>query len=553
MSESRKKDLGAFYTPEPITRMISDWALRSPSDRALDPSYGELAFLSSAARRLRELGASPDQISSQLYGAELDSEVASTARQSDLRIKSGNLINASFFSIRAGRELPAVEAVIGNPPYIRYQSFNKSPDSEIARELAQDAGLPLTKLSSSWAPFVAHSLSFVAPGGRFAQVLPAELLHAQYASDLVELLERSFKRVVIALFEPRIFPGALEEVILLFCDDKRAKAVAARARYQAELIEADQLSDLRELISGDAPRRVSAKDSDEKLLFRLLPQKTQALYMRLADSERVSRLGELGSVDIGAVTGDNSFFLLSEDEIESLTLPRALLRPAVSKTRQIPGAIVSSADLAELASRGQPVKIFSPPAKASARQLSGAKRYLNSSEARRARARYKVKIRGAERWWAIPLPKGGAPDLFLTYCSGSHPRLVFNEAAALNTNTIHGVYLSQKRRARALAASWPNSLSLLSAELSGRSYGGGVLKLEPTEAERVLIPDPPAGIGRRLAATDRAIRSGGYDELISETDSLVLKPLGISDSEIKSLQRAHQKLRGRREARSAKP
>ena len=48
--------------------------------------------------------------------------------------------------------------------------------------------------------------------------------------------------------------------------------------------------------------------------------------------------------------------------------------------------------------------------------------------------------------------------------------------------------LTNKLDTRALAALSLSSLWALSAEVEGRAYGGGVLKLETKEAERLLLP-----------------------------------------------------------------
>jgi hypothetical protein len=56
---------------------------------------------------------------------------------------------------------------------------------------------------------------------------------------------------------------------------------------------------------------------------------------------------------------------------------------------------------------------------------------------------------------------------------------------------VHGVYLHESVRDLArdvLPIASLNSLTLLSAELAGRSYGGGILKIEPREADRWWMP-----------------------------------------------------------------
>jgi hypothetical protein len=99
-------------------------------------------------------------------------------------------------------------------------------------------------------------------------------------------------------------------------------------------------------------------------------------------------------------------------------------------------------------------------------------------------------------WYAVPIK--APPDLFLGYMAHEMPRLAWNEARAHSTNLIHGVYLTVPNHGPSIASAWTNPATALSAELEGRMYGGGVLKLETKEAEQVLVPRP----GLELTLTD---------------------------------------------------
>jgi hypothetical protein len=85
-----------------------------------------------------------------------------------------------------------------------------------------------------------------------------------------------------------------------------------------------------------------------------------------------------------------------------------------------------------------------------------------------------------------------APTAFLTYMSGKQVRLVLNESQVHSTNTIHNININSKMSLalkRALISSFYCSITQLSIELIGRSYGGGVLKLEIRETDNILLPD----------------------------------------------------------------
>ena len=82
--------------------------------------------------------------------------------------------------------------------------------------------------------------------------------------------------------------------------------------------------------------------------------------------------------------------------------------------------------------------------------------------------RYKCRIRSP--WWSLPASQvASPPHLFLTYMASEVPRLVINDAQALSTNTVHGVRLHNGTNPTDLVVAFYSSLTLLSAELVGRS------------------------------------------------------------------------------------
>jgi adenine-specific DNA-methyltransferase len=537
--DANRKALGAFYTPPEMAASLVDWAVRSPGDRVFDPSFGGSVFLESALQRLRQLGTTPEAARAQVFGADVDE--GAFRRQAEGEVAT--LHRGDFFDMRPGNEVPQVEAVVGNPPYIRYQDFNGT--AEVAHRIAAEAGVPLTRLASSWAPFLIHATSFVAPGGRMAQVLPAELIHAQYAAGITRFLTENFKRVALALFDQRVFPGALEEVVLLFAEER-----AEGTEGSVNLVSFDSLVDL------DASQIFSIDTADDsqaagKLLGRLLPADTRELLVELSGRADTTALGDIAAVDIGAVTGANDFFLLTREEARAM--PRPAARPAVSKAAQISGARIATDDHAHLLDEGRKGLMFVLDASIEPRNSAVQRRIAEGEEAGVPDG-YKCSAR--KPWWSVPIPKRGVADLLLTYFASEHPRLVLNEARVLQTNTIHGVYLKAPAAVdpAALAVAFYNSLTLLSAELVGRSYGGGVLKLEPTEAGSLILPPAPESLSERLSEVDELIRKRNLEAALDLVDPIVLgQGLGLSDGDILKLREGGARLRGRRRSRGGRP
>ena len=297
-----RKDRGAFFTPPEIADFLVRWAVRKPGDRVLEPSCGEAAFLAPAAARLQELGKRRPR-AQQLRGVEVHapSAKAATALLADQGFRS-SIQKADFFDVDPEERF---DAIIGNPPYIRYQQFTGEGRAKALRA-ALACGVRLTRLASSWAAFVVHATRFLKPDGRLGLVLPAELLTVNYAAPVRRFLLENLANVRLVLFEELVFPGVLEEVVLLMAEGKgRAPSF--------ELVQARDLADLPNVEStvwnGFTP------EGEEKWTPALLSADTFARYRTLAADDGFEELVAWGNTYLGAVTGNNRFFTMTAREI----------------------------------------------------------------------------------------------------------------------------------------------------------------------------------------------------------------------------------------------
>ena len=186
----------------------------------LDPCFGGGVFLRSACKRLIELRGQPE---SQVFGVEVDPEVHQLIREKlaeEYELNRRNIRLADFFNVEPS-EARLVDAVIGNPPFIRYQRFTgEARRLGLARSLAEGVRLP--ELCSSWAPFIVHCVAMLRPGGRLAMVLPMEVGHAKYARPVLEHIRRSFGTATFLTFRKKLFPELSEDTLLLLADEKGA-------------------------------------------------------------------------------------------------------------------------------------------------------------------------------------------------------------------------------------------------------------------------------------------------------------------------------------------
>jgi adenine-specific DNA-methyltransferase len=132
------------------------------------------------------------------------------------------------------------------------------------------------------------------------------------------------------------------------------------------------------------------------------------------------------------------------------------------------------------------------------------------------------------------------------------PRLVTNDAGVVSPNSLHILRLHPHTRvtSSALVVLWQTSLTRLSVEIEGHALGGGMLKLEPTEAENVMVPSPQVSLQMLMALgeeLDGLIRGGDYVTAQARADTLILREgLGLSQHDCRLLRLAATILQRRR-------
>ena len=107
------KAMGAFYTDAGVADFLARWAIRSPHDTVLDPSFGDGVFLRAACARLRQLGGQP---AVQVFGAEISPEVHAQvvgALSAEWGIRRENLLLSDFFDLRNPHAAIGDELTVG--------------------------------------------------------------------------------------------------------------------------------------------------------------------------------------------------------------------------------------------------------------------------------------------------------------------------------------------------------------------------------------------------------------------------------------------------------
>lgn len=539
---------GGYYTPTIIAQFLANWAITAASEEVLEPSCGDGSLLEAAAERLLSLGASPEAVNSQIKATELyESEaVLARARLENLGIPSRDVVTTcDFFSSDDqawGLIGQPCDVVIGNPPFLRYHSFPED-QRERAFRLMRTAGLSPSKLTNSWVAFLVAASLRLKASGRLAMVIPAELLQVKYAEQTRAFLARHFGAITIVTFRRLVFENIQQEVVLLLAE-KRPEIESG-----IDVVELDDAADLPGYeVNLRARHHLKAIDHGaEKWTQYYLEEREISLLRALKTHPHLTRFGQLGCVDVGVVTGNNPFFVLTEQQVQERALSDFTL-PLVGRTAQLPGLRYTEEDWQTNRRTGILCHLLNLPAVPFDALPEAAQRYVLSGESSETHTGFKCRNR--KLWYIVPTL--WPPHAFLFRQIHGYPKLVENRTQATSTDTIHRVRYQQPEHAAQISLAFLNSMTFAFAEVLGRSYGGGVLELEPNEAE--LIPVPfSEGVSLDLEELDRLERAGEINTALNITDKALLQDrMGLDKGEIETLRQAWRKLSGRRVGRKAK-
>jgi adenine-specific DNA-methyltransferase len=483
-SPAGRRVLGQTFTPPPVIESMIAWAAGTgirPA-RVVDPGSGSARMLLAAGRRWPQAA---------LIGVEIDPAAAIIGRAS---------LAAAGFAGRSAvllgdyccARLPPAEGptlFLGNPPYVRHHQI-AAPGKDWLRRAAREQGLPASGLAGLHAHFFLATARHAALGDLGVLITAAEWLDVNYGRLVRELLLGALGGQAIHLIEP---------ATAVFADAAATSVIACfRPGTTPEAIRMRRVPGPAELgaLAGGTPVAVPVLRATSRwgpLLRATEPEaaspgdarpgaaRTEAAGPRgpgLLPEGHVE-LGELCRVHRGQVTGANAVWITAGPHP---LVPARFCVPAVTRARELIAAGPVLAPGARLR------QVISLPADLD--DLPGAERarvarFLRHATAAGAADSYVARHRTP--WWRVRL--GVPPPIMASYMGRRPPVFVRNHAGASYLNIAHGLYPREPLD--------PGVLDALAAFLSrsvspeqGRVYAGGLIKFEPREMERLLVPGP---------------------------------------------------------------
>jgi len=475
--QALRNRLGQFATPASLASDIVRHALsllrQDRKIRFLEPGFGTGVFYSALLQSV------PPSRIEEAAGYEIDAHyVESIARLwngTGLRLHHADFTKAEPPEAEAGK----YDLVVCNPPYVRHHHLGRSQKQELQAIVSQRLKFQMNGLGGLYTYFMVLSQAWMSKGGVGAWLVPSEFMDVNYGRKVKEFLASRVTLRRIHRFDPNEvqFEDALVSSVVAFFTN-----ALPSDDHQVEFSFGGTL---------DAPRVSTLVGLDQ---LRRAPKWTHlpgpAVENNCAGGP--STLADLFAVKRGLATGCNSFFVLTPEQVQRHDLPTQFLQPILPSPRELESDEILADDCGEplIPKRRYLLRCDLPQERIQAEHPS-LWWYLQHGMEKSIHERYLCRHR--EPWYS---QENRPPAPFLcTYMgrptarSESPFRFILNHSQATAANVYLMLY--PKPRLATLLQAEPELSRLVWRALSsvtseslighGRTYGGGLYKLEPKE------------------------------------------------------------------------
>lgn len=474
-TQPERNRLGQFATPTALAEDVLQYAesLLPPAVKVhfLDPAIGTGSFYSALLKVF------PKKRIAERLGFELDPHYGKPAthfwKDTGLALKLADFTHAT--------PSPRFNLIICNPPYVRHHHLHNGEKTRLQLRTQQASGIKISGLAGLYCHFLGLSHAWMAKGGIAGWLIPSEFMDVNYGQAVKRYLLDRVTLLHIHRFDPN--------------DAQFADALVSSAVvwFKNEPPPADH--DVHFSFGGTLLQpKLSRLISTRALAHE--PKWTRFPVAGIRSRDSAPTLGDFFQIKRGLATGDNSFFILSEEEIAARDLPSEVFTPILPSPRYLQQNEVTARN------DGSPDiqrRRFLLDTKLSEEEIRkhfpALHTYLEAGKSQGLHERYLCKHRSV---WYGQENRPPAP-IVCTYLgrgdtkTGRPFRFILNASRATVANVYLALYPTpfmvreMARDPELLRKVW-SALNALPVGIllgEGRVYGGGLHKLEPRELSNV--------------------------------------------------------------------
>jgi adenine-specific DNA-methyltransferase len=421
-------------------------------------------------------------------GVELDSVYAEVA-QSLYSDKELSVIVANYLDfVHQNEHKSRFNLLCTNPPYVRHHHIDPLNKQKLQAHIFSRLGIAVSGLSGLYVYFVLLSHDILADNAIASWLIPSEFLQVNYGKALRDYLLNHVTLLDIHQFDPE--DVQFDDALVSSCVITYRKARPTAGN---------------QLLYGFGGT-IAAPHMEKTVEIAHLDSSNKWRFMRgITDGNSVNsaiRIGQLFDIKRGLATGANSFFILTEKTVRDYNIPCIFLRPILPSPRFLQESLITAdkAGLPNISKRLFLLDCTESPEVVRER-YPGLWTYLESGKANGVADAYLCESRKV--WY---FQEQRQPSLFLaTYMGRSETtgqcplHFYLNMSHAVVTNVFLNLYpkpflckllMENSNRPAELLRSL-QAITYTQMVEEGRSYGGGLHKLEPREMGNVVLQALP--------------------------------------------------------------
>lgn len=466
------REKGQFWTPMWLANVMASWVTDRKPAVLFDPAAGPGTFFAAA----RESGFVGEFAGFELHEAVLAEAYRFGLSPIELRdVRVGDFIDSQIAT--------TYPAIISNPPYIRHHRLGEATKLAL-RGLAQHClGFTLDGRVGLHVYFLLKCLAHLAPGGRLAFLLPADVCEGVSSAALWNKLTAKFRLDAVLTFEEGAAPfPAVDTNAMVFLFSNHAPETTV---LWLRIRQPDSTAIFRALTKDHAGATAGdAVLSHQRELSELVttglsrpPRNRASAGVALSHFARVMR---------GIATGANELFFLTSKQIAEYRLPFRFFRRALGRTRDCPAGEITVADLATLDAADRPTWLLNLDRQPLESLPAAVRDYLRRGEETGLAERALIKTRTP--WYRMEQRR--EPALLFAYLGRRDCRFVLNRAGVVPLTGFLCVYPweEDEEEVQKLWRVLNHPDTLANLIFVGKSYGGGALKVEPRQLDGLEIP-----------------------------------------------------------------
>jgi adenine-specific DNA-methyltransferase len=459
-SINRRKEFGQYFTPATVARLMLRWVLKDGAEEILDPAFGLGVFYREACR-VAEI--------KRFIGYEIDSHILDFLPEFNLTPHL-DVRNSDYLTAQTGK----FDAIVCNPPYMRFQKFIQRYD--VMPEYEKLIERKIAGYTNVASLFLMKALYELKRDGSLAFIMPSEFFNTGYGIEIKKRLmqDGKLKQIVLFFNEKEVFPEVTTTVAIVLCkndgvfDDVKVSIFDNDNRIQ-------DVNEFDKFYQRSVPRdRLSP---DTKWTPILLSDEQD-----LCKPEGMTALSYYGAFKRGIATGANEFFSMTLTQLRNIGIARRFVKPCITKSSQIRSPIFTNDQYAKLVEDDKPVFCLDVVSA----EDPGVRRYIESGERKGFHRRYLTRNRVP--WFRIE-KREPAPILFGVFHRGGY-KVIRNYTEAINLTCFHSFYpnVFGDKNLDKLFVYLISKVGSSFIKKNTRRYGDNLDKIEPNDLNSVLCP-----------------------------------------------------------------